>query len=121
MSGLVSRCGVLAAALIALLGTPPVAAAEKPGRPDLVLKGDAVCTRCHGEGGEFPVLAIGRTPHGTRADARTPTCSSCHGVSETHVRKPAEARERPKPEVIAARLKGDEQSGEAGERDQGES
>ncbi|HXZ95971.1 MAG TPA: hypothetical protein VEG37_02845, partial [Burkholderiales bacterium] len=46
---------------------------KKPPR-DLVLKGDAKCTRCHNENEEYPVLMIGRTEHGTVADKRTPTC-----------------------------------------------
>jgi DmsE family decaheme c-type cytochrome len=67
-------------------------------RKDMVLKGDAQCTRCHNEGDEYPVLAIGKTKHGTVADARTPTCTSCHGVSDLHVNRPADAKERPKPD-----------------------
>ncbi len=82
--------------------SPPVSAQDNK-RPDLVLKGDAACTRCHNEGSEFPVLAIGKTPHGTGADARTPTCTSCHGVSETHVRKPRDAIERPRPDILFGR------------------
>jgi DmsE family decaheme c-type cytochrome len=73
--------------------------AEKaPPRKDLVLTGDAKCTRCHGEEEEFPVLAIGKTRHGVTADKRTPTCTSCHGESETHIFKPEGAKERPKPQ-----------------------
>lgn len=67
-------------------------------RKDLVLKGDARCTRCHDENDDYPVLAIGKTRHGTIADGRTPSCMSCHGESESHVNKPANATERPKPE-----------------------
>jgi DmsE family decaheme c-type cytochrome len=63
-----------------------------------VLKGDAVCTRCHDESETYPVLSIARTKHGTRADNRTPTCTNCHSVSETHVNKPADAKDRPAPE-----------------------
>jgi DmsE family decaheme c-type cytochrome len=44
------------------------------------------------------VLAIGKTRHGTVADGRTPSCTSCHGDSPTHVNKPADAKERPKPD-----------------------
>lgn len=73
------------------------AQAQAP-RQDLALKGDAQCTRCHGADEEYPVLAIGQTRHGTVADGRTPTCTSCHGESPTHVNKPADAKERPKPE-----------------------
>ena len=56
---------------------------------DLVLKGDAVCTRCHDEGDDYPVLAIAKTKHGVAADSRTPTCISCHGESTKHLRVPA--------------------------------
>lgn len=63
---------------------------------DLLLKGDAKCTGCHDEvddTGVAPptmlelrpsVLSIGKTKHGTNADSRTPTCTDCHGASETH-------------------------------------
>ena len=74
------------------------AGAQDTVKKDLVLKGDARCTRCHDASDDFPVLAIGKTKHGTVADGRTPTCSSCHGDSETHVNKPADAKERPRPE-----------------------
>ena len=67
-------------------------------RQDKVLKGDATCTRCHDENEEYPVLAIGKTKHGTVADGRTPTCSSCHGESNLHVNRPPDAKERPKPD-----------------------
>src|SRR5437762_1399174 len=67
-------------------------------RKDLVLKGDAKCTRCHDENDDYPVLAIGKTRHGTVADGRTPSCTSCHGESESHINKPANATERPRPE-----------------------
>jgi DmsE family decaheme c-type cytochrome len=70
----------------------------KKKRPDLVLTGDAKCTRCHDETEDYPVLAIGKTKHGTRADKRTPTCTKCHGESETHVNKPPDAIERPAPD-----------------------
>lgn len=65
---------------------------------DMVLRGDAVCTKCHDETEAYPVLSIGRTKHGTVADARAPTCTSCHGESLTHVTKPADATDRPKPD-----------------------
>jgi DmsE family decaheme c-type cytochrome len=60
----------------------PVAAAK-----DLILNGDAKCTKCHDETDDAPVLAIGKTKHGVRADLRTPTCTSCHGDSEAHLGK----------------------------------
>ena len=69
-------------------------------RQDKALKGDAQCTRCHDETEEYPVLAIGKTRHGTVADGRTPTCTSCHGESNLHVNRPPDAKERPKPDVM---------------------
>jgi DmsE family decaheme c-type cytochrome len=69
-------------------------------RQDKALKGDAQCTRCHDETEEYPVLAIGKTRHGTIADGRTPTCTSCHGESNLHVNRPPDAKERPKPDVM---------------------
>jgi DmsE family decaheme c-type cytochrome len=50
------------------------------------LKEDAVCTRCHDYTENKPVLSIYQTRHGVRADARTPTCQSCHGASEKHIK-----------------------------------
>jgi DmsE family decaheme c-type cytochrome len=88
--------GWIVAVLTALLAGE---AAAQQQRKDMVLKGDAVCTRCHNEGDEYPVLAIGKTKHGTIVDGRTPTCTSCHGVSDRHVTRPPDAKERPKPDV----------------------
>ncbi|MDN3922444.1 DmsE family decaheme c-type cytochrome [Roseateles violae] len=69
---------------------------------DAVLKGDAVCTRCHDESEMYPVLSIGKTKHGTAADGRTPTCTSCHGESTRHVQnQPREGEQgRPKPDRV---------------------
>lgn len=91
-----------AATLCLVVMALPALGQETPKTPrkDLALKGDAVCTRCHGVDDEFPVLAIARTKHGTIADKRTPTCTSCHGTSETHINRPAGATERPKPTVV---------------------
>jgi len=72
--------------------------AAEPAKPaeaakDLVLKGDAKCTGCHDESDEAKptmlelhpsVLSIGKTPHGVKGDARTPTCTDCHGDSDKH-------------------------------------
>lgn len=98
----------LAAALCLLAMAQPAPAqdAAKAPRKDLALKGDAVCTRCHGADDEYPVLAIGATKHGTVADKRTPTCTSCHGTSETHINRPAGVSERPKPTVVFSKKGG---------------
>lgn len=64
---------------------------------DVVLKGDAQCTRCHDESESYPVLSIGKTKHGVMADGRLPSCVGCHGDSETHANKPEGMKERPGP------------------------
>jgi len=64
----------------------------------VVLRGDAKCTRCHDENDAYPVLAIGKTRHATIADQRTPSCTSCHGDSDTHISNPQRLRDRPQPD-----------------------
>ena len=71
--------------LVGLLALPQISQAAEDERGDLVLNGDAKCTRCHDEYEFYPVLSIGKTKHGTQADARTPSCTSCHGESEAHL------------------------------------
>src|ERR1044071_6628956 len=90
---------VKALALLAVLGMSATAGgAEDAAAPrDAVLRGDAKCTRCHDESSDFPVFAIGKTRHGVLADARTPTCTDCHGESDTHINKPEGATSRPPP------------------------
>ncbi len=41
--------------------------AKKP-RPDLVMRGDAKCTRCHDDEDSPELLQIGKTRHGMNAD-----------------------------------------------------
>jgi len=85
-------------AWLALLAiTPALASAAEDAPRDAVLRGDATCTRCHDEEADFPVFAIGKTRHGVTADGRTPTCTDCHGASDTHMNIPEGAKERPKP------------------------
>ncbi|MEO8385100.1 MAG: DmsE family decaheme c-type cytochrome [Betaproteobacteria bacterium] len=96
---------VLALFAAAFVGLSMAQAAEPVLKPaasdkDLVLNGDARCTKCHDEGDAFPVLAIGKTPHGTKADKRTPSCVSCHGESDRHINKPEGVKDRPKPDVL---------------------
>jgi DmsE family decaheme c-type cytochrome len=69
----------------AMMGGITVASAEGTSSVDKALKEDAVCTRCHDET-ETRVLSIYQTRHGVRADARTPSCQSCHGDSEKHLK-----------------------------------
>ena len=44
-----------------------------------------VCTTCHVDTVEGPILSMRKTRHGVKADERTPTCTSCHGASEEHM------------------------------------
>jgi len=92
---------LLQALFVAIAGAVFVAdvvAQDKAPRKDLVLNGDAKCTRCHDAEDNPQIMEIGKTKHGVRGDARTPSCTSCHGESDTHVNKPANATERPKPD-----------------------
>ncbi|HUJ87154.1 MAG TPA: DmsE family decaheme c-type cytochrome [Burkholderiales bacterium] len=57
---------------------------EQTQAKDLILRGDAVCTRCHVPQFTPHVFEIAKTKMGTTADARTPTCISCHGESLAH-------------------------------------
>lgn len=97
---------IKALAVFALLGTlggtsAAWAADGKLSGKDLVLKDDAKCTECHDEGDGPKILHIGKTKHGTVADGRTPTCTSCHGASAAHLKGgPAGTKERPKPDVV---------------------
>lgn len=86
-------CLAAALALGMAIGFPSVAAQDVDRMAgvraqDKVLRGDAKCTRCHDEDEKYPVLAIGRTAHGTLADSRTPTCTACHGESGDHADAP---------------------------------
>jgi DmsE family decaheme c-type cytochrome len=62
------------------------AASDAPPAVDRTLKGDAVCTRCHDESEQKPVLAMYKSRHGVKADVRTPGCQSCHGTSDAHLK-----------------------------------
>ncbi|BAL26650.1 DmsE family decaheme c-type cytochrome [Azoarcus sp. KH32C] len=84
---LAALCAVLGG--IFMLASPVAAAPERAADQDkgLVLRGDKRCTECHDESDAPEQLAIGKTKHGTVADKRTPSCVSCHGESERHVKE----------------------------------
>jgi len=68
------------------LGFPAYAQAQAAKKTqDLVMKDDAKCTTCHDEADKPKVMHIGKTKHGTLLDAKTGTCTSCHGKSEKHI------------------------------------
>lgn len=93
-------CRLALVGLLTMLGftSAGFAATEKHAK-NKVLKDDQVCTRCHDGSESYPVFDIGKTKHGTVADTRTGTCISCHGASETHIKIPENATERPLPTV----------------------
>ena len=64
------------------------------------LKKDAVCTRCHDESEQKPILSIYQSRHGVRADSRTPTCQSCHGESQKHLGGDPNVKGRASPDII---------------------
>jgi len=79
------------------------APAAKPAvRPADALDRDAVCTRCHDETDNKPILTIYQTPHGNRADTRAPSCQSCHGESEKHLKGDPSQKGRAAPDIVFA-------------------
>ena len=48
---------------------------------------DKVCTVCHNESWRTPVLSIYQSKMGVAGDPRTPSCQSCHGASEGHLKQ----------------------------------
>ena len=56
-----------------------------PQKPAQAIDRDSVCTTCHDENENKPILSIYQTAHGNKADSRTPSCQSCHGESEKHL------------------------------------
>ena len=78
------RYGLLFASAYAE-NTPPSAEKAATKSPAQQMDRDSVCTRCHDENDKTPVLTIYQTPHGNKADSRTPSCQGCHGESEKHL------------------------------------
>ncbi len=95
--------GAMAGGVSALAADSETPAAAKEAAKDLVLKGDAKCTRCHDESDNPALLAIGKTRHGATADGRAPTCTSCHGDSDKHVANAGGAQDRPHPDRYFAK------------------
>ena len=84
--------GAGAVLALVLAGTSLPGRTEEPAAtPAFTPKGADTCLKCHDEDSKFPVVAIFRTPHGRKADARTPfaqtQCESCHGAGAEHARK----------------------------------
>jgi len=85
----------LGALIVIALCATRAPAQEQAATADRSLKGDAACTRCHDETESNPILSIYKTPHGVKADARTPGCQSCHGASEAHIKNAQGSSTRP--------------------------
>ena len=87
---------------------------QKPTAPAAVVKNtvkaataktmdrDTVCTRCHDENENKPILSIYQTAHGNKADSRTPSCQSCHGESEAHLKGDSKEGHKPPPDFTFA-------------------
>lgn len=82
------------------LGLPNLDGQSTKAIAEDALKKDALCTKCHDETEAAPILSLYQTKHGVRGDARTPTCQSCHGASENHLKGNVDGKGRPSPDVI---------------------
>ena len=72
---------VLGAAVFGLAASGAASAADAKAAVDQ----DKVCTACHDASWDKPILAIYQTRHGVKGDGRTPSCRTCHGVSDKHL------------------------------------
>lgn len=81
---------------------PPAAPGAGPATQKFAafLKEDQKCTGCHDESETRPLLSIYQTRHGVKGDGRTPTCQSCHGASERHIKGDPAVKGRPQPDII---------------------
>jgi DmsE family decaheme c-type cytochrome len=105
------------ALVLAVFGGPGVAAPT-------AAEASAECVNCH-DADDLPDMT--QSPHAPRpkkppmaaaaeamrgsvmaeaGDPRVPTCVDCHGFSPTHAKKPADAKERPRPDRVFSRKGG---------------
>ncbi len=92
--------GVAAAAEQATLPDLAPAAPAGASTADQRAARDAACTRCHDESEQTPILSIYQTKHGVKGDDRTPSCQSCHGESEKHLKGDPAVKGRAPPDVV---------------------
>ena len=90
----------MTASLMAAESNLPTIGGDAPQTAQQALKKDAICTRCHDESEPTPILSIYQTKHGVKGDPRTPTCQSCHGESEKHLKGDPNVKGRAAPDVI---------------------
>ena len=84
----------------------PPATPPQDDRVKEALARDAVCTKCHDETDNKPILAYYQTRHGVKGDVRTPGCQTCHGGSVAHVKNPQGLSPRPLPDTVFGTKKG---------------
>jgi DmsE family decaheme c-type cytochrome len=60
-------------------------------------EGSKACIECHDA---EDLTDSSRHAHSHPTDARAPGCTSCHGPSRDHVKKPPGAKEQPKPDIM---------------------
>jgi DmsE family decaheme c-type cytochrome len=104
---IIMLCGLLVGSAYAENTPAPAAKPASAGKASDktaadALDRDAVCTKCHDESENKPILSIYQTPHGNRADSRAPSCQSCHGESDAHVKGDAKQKVRPNPDFTFA-------------------
>jgi len=68
----------------------PAAVPQQASQAKAALEKDAACTTCH-NAATGHVLDIYQSRHGNKADPRTPSCQSCHGPSDAHMKDPTGA------------------------------
>ncbi|NOS96258.1 MAG: DmsE family decaheme c-type cytochrome [Methylotenera sp.] len=105
IGGLWSTTGLLAAGL-PNLGESTPAQGKLSAYAAASQNKDAVCTKCHDESEVKPILAIYQTKHGVKGDPRTPSCQSCHGESDAHVKNAEGKSTRPAPEILFGTKRG---------------
>jgi DmsE family decaheme c-type cytochrome len=63
-------------------------------------KASEACIECHDS---EDLVDNSRSAHGFAGDRRAPACTTCHGPSPTHVKKPEGVKDRPPPDVSFAK------------------
>jgi DmsE family decaheme c-type cytochrome len=81
LAGLCALAGLILTSAVASAADNP-SPTQQPNPRDR----DKVCTTCHDQNYNRPILAIYQTRHGVSADPRTPSCQTCHGKSEEHIK-----------------------------------
>jgi DmsE family decaheme c-type cytochrome len=92
--------GLAGSTMAASSGLPDLGGATRAAVAKESLSKDAQCTKCHDAGEINPILSIYQTKHGVKGDSRTPTCQSCHGDSEKHLRGDPSVKGRPAPDIL---------------------